>query len=111
MGQVSITINGRNYQVACDDGQESHLIKLANFLNDRVEELSGTMGQIGDNRILLMASLLIVDELFDAKKKTDQHVSAGRNANSDSFEMTKATQALSNLSKRLDALATKIEAA
>ncbi len=67
MGQVSLSVNGRKYEVRCDDGQESHLYELADYVNSRVSELISGAGQIGEARVLLMASLLIADELMEAK--------------------------------------------
>lgn len=67
MAQVAVTINGRNYRIACEDGQEEHLIRLSGYLNGKVEELVRAVGQIGDTRLLVMAGLLIADELSDAK--------------------------------------------
>ncbi len=66
MAQVAVTINGRNYRIACEDGQEEHLTQLAAYLNGKVEELVSAVGQIGDTRLLVMAGLLIADELSDA---------------------------------------------
>ncbi len=72
MAQVDITINGRNYKVACDDGQEEHLSKLGSFVNGRVKELTDAVGQIGDSRLLVMASLLISDELAEAQRQVQE---------------------------------------
>ena len=72
MAQVTVTINNRGYQIACDDGQEQHLVKLAGYVDKRVGELTAAMGQIGDMRLLVMASLLIADELADARKASEQ---------------------------------------
>lgn len=66
MSQIEITINSRVYNVACEDGQEEHLQKLASFLDERVGELSGAVGQVGDARLLVMTGLLVADELSDA---------------------------------------------
>lgn len=66
MSQISITINGRDYSIVCDDGQENHLSRLAEYLDRRVAELVESVGQIGDARLLLMVGLLIADELSDA---------------------------------------------
>ena len=69
MSQVSITINKRTYTVACDDGQEGHLHSLAANVDGRIAELVAGMGQIGDQRLLVMASLLLADELEDVKSE------------------------------------------
>ena len=66
MAQVSVIINGRKYQVACDDGQEAHLSRLADYVDKRVGELVAAVGQVGDARLLVMATLLVADELSDA---------------------------------------------
>jgi cell division protein ZapA len=66
MAQVSVRINGRQYQVACEDGQEEHLDKLAAYIDQRVAELVRDVGQVGDARLLVMSALLIADELADA---------------------------------------------
>ena len=63
MAQVDVAINGRSYQIACDDGQEAHLSQLGQYVDKRVRELVSAVGQIGDSRLLVMASLLIADEL------------------------------------------------
>ena len=66
MGQVAVTINGRSYEVACDDGQEDHLVRLASYIDKKVAELITSVGQIGDTRLLVMSSLLLADELSEA---------------------------------------------
>ena len=71
MAQVSVTINGRIYQIACDDGQEANLTRLANYVDKRVGELVAAVGQVGDDRLLVMASLLVADELSDAVTRLD----------------------------------------
>ncbi|MEZ5648499.1 MAG: cell division protein ZapA [Alphaproteobacteria bacterium] len=67
MTQVTVVINGKSYRVACDDGQESHLLALAALVDSRVTELVSSIGQIDHTRLLVMASLLIADELGDAQ--------------------------------------------
>ncbi|MEK9945684.1 MAG: cell division protein ZapA [Alphaproteobacteria bacterium] len=71
MAVVDVMVNGRTYPVACDDGQEDHLIDLAHYIDKRVAELAKTMGQVGDARLILMASLLIADELSEAVESTE----------------------------------------
>ena len=111
MGQVSITVGGRNYQVACDDGQEQHLIKLAGYLEKKMDELNSSIGTIGDTRLMLMASLIITDELFEQKNRMDQTKTKFVSSNNDSFEIGKATKALQSVAKKLNALADKLETA
>lgn len=65
MAQIEVAINGRNYQIACDDGQEAHLTQLGEYVDKRVKELVTAVGQVGDSRLLVMVSLLIADELAE----------------------------------------------
>jgi cell division protein ZapA len=66
MSHVNVTINGRQYRMACEEGQEVRLLKLAEDLEARVEELRGKFGEIGDARLTVMAALTVCDELLDA---------------------------------------------
>ena len=65
MAQVDVAINGKSYKIACDDGQEDHLLKLASNVDQRVQQLAASVGQVGDARLLVMACLLISDELSE----------------------------------------------
>jgi len=65
MGQVNVSVNGRNYTVACDNGQEKHVAELAQYIDGHITELAASVGQVGDARLLLMASLLVSDELSE----------------------------------------------
>jgi len=71
MGQVAISINGQNYQITCDDGQEEHLRSLAQIVDSRVAELVSSVGQVGDMRLLVMASLLLADEVSETKDEVE----------------------------------------
>ena len=71
MPLVNVMVNGRAYTIACDDGEEPHLKELAAHVDAKVRELLETVGQVGDQRLLLMAALLITDEFFDARAKLD----------------------------------------
>ena len=66
MSHINVTINGRQYRMACEEGQEVRLLKLAEDLESRVEELRGKFGEIGDARLTVMAALTVCDELLDA---------------------------------------------
>lgn len=67
MGQVTVTINGRTYRLSCGDGDEARLLELAEHVRVRVEALAAEFGQVGDERLIVMAALLMADELLDAR--------------------------------------------
>jgi cell division protein ZapA len=69
MPHVSVTINGRQYRMACDDGQEHHLARLAHELDQRIARLRTSFGEIGDMRLTVMAALLISDELAEMSQR------------------------------------------
>ena len=69
MSQVTVTINGRQFRMACEDGQEGHLMRLAQELDQRIEKLRGNFGEIGDARLTIMAALTVADELADINNR------------------------------------------
>src|SRR6202162_5016308 len=69
MSQVTVTINGRQFRMACEDGQESHLLRLAQELDQKIEKLRANFGEIGDTRLTVMAALTVADELADTSGK------------------------------------------
>jgi cell division protein ZapA len=72
MSDVTIEINGRAYQIACEDGQEDHLQRLAESLEKRLQHVASTVGQVGQERLLVMVGLLIADELSDSLAEIDE---------------------------------------
>ena len=69
MSHINVTINGRQYRMACEEGQEVRLLKLAENMEARVESLRGKFGEIGDARLTVMAALTVCDELLDANQR------------------------------------------
>lgn len=119
MAQVEVTVNGRSYSVACDDGQEAHVGRLGRYVDQKVQSLVKTVGQIGDARLLLMASLIVADELVD----TDQALNTAKGdlataANGRERARAEALSVPSSrpapdeavLARTLDSLAQRIEA-
>ena len=72
MANVNITLNGKEFLLSCDDGQEEHLIELAEQLNNRFASLKSQLGNIGENKLLLITSIKIMDEYFETKKKIEE---------------------------------------
>ena len=71
MANVNIKFNGKDFLLSCDDGQEEHLEELANHLGDKFDKLKSDLGNIGENKLLLITSIKIMDEYFETKKKVD----------------------------------------
>lgn len=103
MAQVSIRINGRSYDIACDDGQEERIHALAGYVDERVKEVSDAVGQIGEQRLLVMTSLLVADELAMAQEKLDKGASPIKEAGSLSVAESDA------LADNIDSMAERIE--
>jgi cell division protein ZapA len=80
MGQVSVPVNGRSYAITCDDGQETRIRRLAQYVDAKVAGFVGSVGQVGEARLLLLAALAIADELSDANDALERE--RGRAENS-----------------------------
>ncbi|CAN0440669.1 unnamed protein product [Discosporangium mesarthrocarpum] len=104
MPQVDVAINGRSYQIACDDGEEAHLAQLGEYVDRRVQELVSAVGQVGDSRLLVMVSLLIADELAETYADLKKTTEAAENSVS-------ADQLEDRVAEIVDAAAARIEAA
>jgi cell division protein ZapA len=106
MGQVSVTINGRSYKIACDDGQEPHVEKLAAYLDDRASELAAELGRReGESLVLVLAGLLVVDELADARAELARIQSS---AASGGKESETAASGLAALADRIEGIAERL---
>lgn len=96
MSHINVTINGRQYRMACEEGQEARLLKLAESLESRVENLRGKFGEIGDARLTVMAALTVADELFDANHRVralEEELAALRDVRVVAADRARATQA------------------
>ena len=72
MANVNITFNGKDFLLSCDDGQEEHLEELLTHINKKFSNLKNDLGNIGENKLLLITSVQIMDEYFETKKKVEQ---------------------------------------
>ena len=110
MSHINVTINGRQYRMACEEGQEVRLLKLAENLQQRVESLRRKFGEIGDARLTVMAALTACDELVDASariRSLEEEVEQLRNARTAATDRARATQTA--VSNALNAAAERIE--
>jgi cell division protein ZapA len=72
MANVNIKFNGKEFLLSCDDGQEEHLEELLTHINEKFSNLKNDLGNIGENKLLLITSVQIMDEYFETKKKVEQ---------------------------------------
>jgi cell division protein ZapA len=110
MNHINVTINGRQYRMACEEGQEQRLMRLAESLQSRVEDLRGKFGEIGDQRLTVMAALTACDELLDANarlEKAEQELASLRDVRVAATDRARATQVA--VANALNAAAERIE--
>jgi cell division protein ZapA len=110
MATVAVTINARSFSLACDDGEEPRIRRLAQYVDQKVGEFAGRVGQIGEARLILLAALVIADELAEANARlaAAQH---GATKNPDSEAVKRAAEGLLGLAERLETIAARFESA
>jgi len=116
MAQVSVTINGRQFRIACDDGQEDGLAALAQEIDQRIEGMRSSFGEIGDTRLTVMAAIQIADELRDAQlriRRLEEERTALQDARLVSAERARQAQAavvnaFNSAAERLEGITRKL---
>lgn len=107
MAQVTVSINGRAFDIACDDGQEERVTELSREIDRRITDLARSVGQVGDHRLLLMAGLLIADELSEARERAGRLEAELSRSDGDG----ELAQKLERLASRVEAIAARLSAA
>ncbi len=110
MAQVSVTINGRQYRMACDNGEEERLFGLARRFDGFVGELKGAFGEIGDQRLSVMAGIMAVDQLSEAERRIrdlEAELESLRDTRNTLLERSESAE--SELAQRIDGAASRIE--
>jgi cell division protein ZapA len=110
MGQVSVTLNGRTYRLECGAGEEAHLIALSKYLASHMETMKHKFGQVGDDRLILMASLMVTDELWEARRQLQElkvAMAEARRDRSSADESSKVMRA--DLADTINAAADRLE--
>jgi cell division protein ZapA len=108
MASVTVKVNGRPYPIICDDGEEDHLTYLSEYVDKKVKELSGMAGSANEAQLLLMASLLIADDLSQAYETIDELRDGAAPAKSGENGTSIDTK---NLAEQLEAIADRLEKA
>jgi cell division protein ZapA len=110
MSHINVTINARQYRMACEEGEEVRLLKLAENLESRIQSLRGKFGEIGDARLIVMAALTACDELVDAAERIrslDEELTSLRNIRAAAADRARATQTA--VANALNSAADRIE--
>ena len=110
MSHINVTINGRQYRMACEEGQEARLLQLAESFETRIENLRGKFGEIGDARLTVMAALTVCDELLDAShriRSLEEELAALRDLRAAAADKTRSTQIA--MANALNSTADRIE--
>jgi cell division protein ZapA len=110
MNHINVTINGRQYRMACEEGQEVRLLKLAESFESRIQNLRGKFGEIGDARLTVMAALTVCDELLDAShriRNLEEELDALRGVRVTAADRAKAMQTA--VANALNSAADRIE--
>jgi cell division protein ZapA len=112
---VAVEINGRSYRVACGPGEEPRLRMLAEHLNERVAGLVRTVGQVGESQLLLVAGLLLADELDEARNAAPAGAAAAAPppvaSDVDAAANDRLADSVATLAARIEAIAAELEAA
>jgi cell division protein ZapA len=108
MAQITVTINGRGYPVACNDGEEGRITELARYIDAKVKGFAQDLGQIGESRLLVLTALVLADELAEAQE--DGASARPNGANGAAPEDAKFLSGIENLAMRIEAVAARLEA-
>ena len=110
MAQVSINVNGRAYRLACEDGEEDHVTQLGARFNSAIDELRGALGEIGDQRLMVMAGILMTDRLDDAERRLKRSEGEIRDLKEGRLDSASRIEGLEgNFVGSLEAVAARIE--
>lgn len=110
MPHVSVTIAGRQYRMACDEGQEDHLVRLAHDIDSRISQLRTAFGEIGDQRLVVMAAITIADELAEARgriRALESDIEGQRDARASALERIQESE--SEVARTIEEVAERIE--
>jgi|HubBroStandDraft_6_1064221.scaffolds.fasta_scaffold1207395_2 cell division protein ZapA len=109
MAEVVVTVNGRAFELGCADGQEARIRQLAQFVDGKIGELIRAAGQAGESRLLLMAALVIADELSEIHDGLTRRGIHSRNIPSEALGA--AVSGIHELAERIEGIAARLESA
>lgn len=104
MPEIHLTLNGRSYPVSCEEGEEARIKELAQYVDRKIQEFVSKLGQIGEARLLVLAALVIADELADAHATLRRQSPAANGVDTETL-----AHGLDELAKRIETIAVRLE--
>ena len=109
MAQVVVKVNGRDFPLSCGDGQEPRIRRLAQYVDAKIAEFAKNLGQIGEARLILLAALVIADELSDAGEALQQERNRPPPAETGAAEAV--VSGIREIAERIESIAARLETA
>ena len=110
MAQVNLTVNGRSFALTCEDGQETRIRRLGQYVDAKVTEFVRSLGQVGEARLMLLAALVIADELADAEEALRGERNGSQAADAKAAAAADAVASgLLAIAQRVEAIAARLE--
>lgn len=116
MGEVNLTINGKNFGITCDDGQEQRVVDLGHYIDSRIRDISASGAAGNENHLLVLASLMLADEVFDLREyiqliDNGEQPQGERTAGTLKQEELAIAEAIDHLADRIEGIADRIQGA
>jgi cell division protein ZapA len=105
MPEIHLTLNGRSYPVSCEEGEETRIKELAQYVDRKIQEFVSKLGQIGEARLLVLAALVVADELADAHAALRRQSTTAANG----VDTETLAHGLDELAKRIETIAVRLE--
>lgn len=111
MGEVNITISGKNYGISCQDGQEKRVSDLGNYVSERLKSVAGAGAATSENHLLVLTALMLSDEIFDLRENVGARTQQLQGAQANENNEEEVAQAIDQLADRIDQIAQRIQSA
>ena len=111
MGEVNITISGKNYGISCQDGQEQRVSDLGGYVSERLKGIAGAGAATSENHLLVLTALMLSDEIFDLRENVGAQTQQLQGAQANENNEEEVAQAIDQLADRIDQIAQRIQSA
>lgn len=111
MAELTLTINGRNYGIACEDGQEQRVMDLAHYVDSKMKDIAAAGAGTSESHLLVLTSLMMADETFDLRDQVGELGNQAEQAGVSQNDELIVAQAIDSLADRIDTIAERIKAA